>query len=134
MPTDLTVGLIDRPGTLAQASDVLGRAGVNIEGACGFVCTGQGVYHVLAADPQGARRALIDAGFEIQDERQVVLASVENRPGAAAALLRRIASAGINIDLLYGTVDGRLVLGGSDVPGIQQALGLGSVSTGHGTD
>jgi len=42
MTTDLTVGLIDRPGTLAQTSDALGRAGVNIEGACGFVCEGIG--------------------------------------------------------------------------------------------
>ncbi len=40
MVTDLTVGLMNRPGTLAQASDTLGRAGINIEGACGFVCEG----------------------------------------------------------------------------------------------
>ena len=123
MATDLTVGLMDRPGTLAQASDALGRAGINIEGACGFVCAGQGVYHVLVADSVRARRALIDSGFEIQAERQVVLAQVEDRPGAAAEVLRRIADEGLNIDLLYTTGDGRLVLSGDDVQGISRVLG-----------
>jgi len=123
MATDLTVGLINRPGTLAQASDALGRAGINIDGACGFVCGGQGVFHVLVEDAEQARRALIDAGFEIQDERQVVVAPVENRPGGAAAILRQVAEASVNVDLLYLTADGRLVLGGVAVAGIQDALG-----------
>jgi hypothetical protein len=123
MATDLTVGLINRPGTLAQASDALGRAGVNIEGACGFVSGEQAVYHVLVEDLERARRSLIDAGFEIQEERQVALTPIENRPGAAAALLRRIADAGLNVDLLYMTADGRLVLSGDDVPGLRRALG-----------
>jgi hypothetical protein len=120
---DLTIGLIDRPGTLAQASDVLGRAGVNIEGACGYVCDGQGIYHVLVADLERARRALIDSGFEIVAERQVVVTPIDNLPGAAAALLRRVADAGVNVDLLYLTVDGRLVLCGDDMRAIQRAIG-----------
>ncbi len=123
MATDLTVGLVNQPGTLLRATDALGRAGVNIEGACAFVCDGQGVYHVLVEDRERARRALIDSGLEIQAERQVVLAPVENRPGAAAALLRRIAGASANIDLLYMTVDGRMVLSGDDVRQIRNVLG-----------
>jgi hypothetical protein len=122
MRTDLTIGLLDRPGTLARASDALGRAGVNIEGACGYVCDGQGTYHVLVTDVERARFALIDSGFEIIAERPVVVTAVEDRPGAAAAVLRRIADAGINVDLFYLTVDGRLVLGGADERAIEQAL------------
>lgn len=122
MATDLTVALVDRPGSLARASDVLGRAGINIEGACGYVCEEQGVYHVLVLDAERARRALIDAGFELRAERQVAVVPVENKPGAAAGLLRRLADAEVNVDLLYLTVDGRLVIGGSDVPAIRRAL------------
>jgi hypothetical protein len=122
MATDLTIGLFDRPGSLAKASDALGRAGVNIEGATGFVCDGQGVYHILVEDAERARRALIDSGFSIEDERRVAVATIENRPGAAADLLRRIADADVNIDLLYLAADGRLVLGGPDVEGIQRAI------------
>jgi hypothetical protein len=122
MTTDLTVALINQPGTLLRASDALGRAGVNIEGACGYVCDGQGVYHVLVEDAQRARSALIDAGLEIQAEREVVATPVENRPGSAAAVLRRVVEAELNIDLLYVTADSRLVLGGPDIPAIRKAL------------
>jgi hypothetical protein len=122
MATDITLALVDQPGTLAKASDALGRAGVNIDGACGYVCDGQGVYHVLVHDVELGRRALMNSGFIIEDERRVVATPVENRPGAAAELLRRVADAGVNVDLLYMTLDGRLVLGGSDIARIEQAL------------
>ena len=123
MATDLTIGLVDRPGSLAKASDVLGRAGVNIEGAAGYVCEGQGVFHILVADAERARRALIDSGFEIQAERPIVRLTVENEPGEAARVLRRLADAGVNIDLLYTTLDGELVLGADDVGALRAALG-----------
>jgi hypothetical protein len=120
--TDLTVGLVNQPGTLLRASDALARAGLNIEGACGYVCEGQGVFHVLVEEAERARRALLDAGLEIQEERQVVVTPIENRPGSASAVLRRVAEAGANVDLLYTTPDGRLVLGGDDLHAIRYAL------------
>ena len=123
MTTDITVALVNQPGTLLRASDALGRAGVNIEGACGYVCDGQGVFHVLVEDAQRARTALIDAGLEIQSEQKVVTVAVENRPGSAATVLRRIAASNTNIDLLYVTADSRLVLGGDDLVAIKAALG-----------
>ena len=122
MTTDITVGLVNQPGTLLRASDALGRAGLNVEGACGYVCDGQGVFHVLVEDAQRARAALIDAGLEIQAERPVVATPVENRPGSAAAVLRRVAAARVNVDLLYVTADSRLVLGGDDLNAIKAAL------------
>lgn len=122
MTTDLTISLVNRPGSLADACDTLGRAGVNLDGACGYVADGRGSFHVLVADPTHARRALMDAGFEILDERQVAVIPVANTPGAAAALLRRIADAGVNVDLLYATVDGRMVLGGDDYRRISDTL------------
>ena len=122
MTTDITVGLVNQPGTLLRASDALGRAGINVEGACGYVCDGQGVFHVLVEDAQRARTALIDAGLEIHAERTVVATPVENRPGSAASVLRRVAAAQLNIDLLYVTADSRLVLGGDDLAAIRAAV------------
>lgn len=122
LATDFTVTLSHRPGTLAATSAALGEAGVNIDGQCAYVCEGQGVYHLLVSDAYVARRALIDAGFVIEQERRVVVAPVENRPGAAAALLRRVADAGANIDLAYVTADGALVLGGEDPAAIARAV------------
>jgi hypothetical protein len=124
MATDLTVRLINRPGTLLQVSDALARAGINIDGACGQAVDDVGVCHVLVTETERARRALLDAGLEIEAERPVVLVPAENRPGGASAVLRGIAEAGVNIDLLYVAADGRLVLGGGDLPALRKALGL----------
>jgi len=123
MAINLTIRLLNRPGTLAEAADALGRAGANIEGATGYVCgTGEGIFHVLVTDAEQARRALIDAGFEIQHERPVALATVANRPGEGAKMLRQIAHAGLNLDLLYMTADGRIVLCGEDASAIEAAI------------
>jgi len=86
------------------------------------VCEGHGVYHVLVSDAERARRALIDAGFDILNERRVILSPVEDRPGAASALLSRVAEHGVSIDLVYLTAEGELVLGGDDLASIQRAL------------
>ena len=126
MATDFTVSLVNRPGSLVLAADALARAGINIPGACGYVCEGRGLLHVLAENAekaQRARMALLDAGLEICAERHVVLVSVEDRPGSGAAILRQVADAGVNIDLLYVTTDGRLVLGGENPAAIRKALG-----------
>lgn len=123
MPKDLTVVLVNRPGTLADAGEALGNAGINIDGVCGFPSGGEGIMHVLVEDASGAREALTAAGLEVRGERDVVVASVEDRPGAGGALLRRIADAGANVDLVYLTMDGRLVISGEDVGAIQRAVG-----------
>lgn len=122
MATDLTVALFHRPGTLAAASAALGGAGINIDGQCAYVCEGQGVYHLLVAEPMAAQRALLDAGFEILAERRVLVVALEDRPGATAELLRRAADRGVNIELAYLAADGRLVLGGPDPAVISEAL------------
>lgn len=42
MATDLTLILEDRPGTLADLGEAAGKAGVNIDGLCGFPSEGRG--------------------------------------------------------------------------------------------
>ncbi|HET7676463.1 MAG TPA: hypothetical protein VFK38_01270 [Candidatus Limnocylindrales bacterium] len=123
MSTDLTVVLVDRPGTLADAMEALGGAGINVDGACGFACGGEGIFHVLVEDAARGRQAVEAAGLEVRQERDVVVTPVEDRPGAGGAILRRIAAAGANVDLVYLTADGRLVLSGGDVEAIRRALG-----------
>jgi hypothetical protein len=124
MPRDLTVILVNRPGTLADAAEALGRAGVNIEGACGFPAGGEGIFHVLVEDAPAARQALEAAGLEVRAERDVVLLDqLPREPGTLGAALRRIADAGVNVDLIYPTEDGRVVLSGDDVDALRRAAG-----------
>ena len=123
MPKDLTVILVNRPGTLADAAEALGRAGVNIEGTCGFPAGGEGILHVLVDDVDAARRGLEQAGLEVRAERDVVvLGPLPTQPGTLGTALRGIADAGANVDLLYATEDGRIVVSGDDVEAIRRSL------------
>jgi UTP:GlnB (protein PII) uridylyltransferase len=46
------------------------------------------------------------------DERDVIVVDVEDRPGTMAQVARKLADAGVNIELAYTTFGGvRLVLG-----------------------
>lgn len=51
------------------------------------------------------------------------LGPLPSQPGTLGSALRRIADAGANVDLIYLTEDGRLVLGGGDVDAIRRASG-----------
>lgn len=111
MPWDITVELENRPGTLAAVGEATGKAGVNLDGVCGFPCEGVGIIHLLVDDADAARDALDAAGITIQDEREVLVADVTDRPGAVGELTRRMADAGVNVDLIYLATDTRVVLG-----------------------
>jgi hypothetical protein len=122
MPKDLTIVMEDRPGTLADMGEALGTAGINIEGMCGFPCEGKGMRHILVEDAAAARRALEETRVEARGERQVLALKIEDRPGALGEISRRIADAGINIDLVYLAADGRLILGVDDLEAARAAL------------
>ncbi len=115
MATDLTVILRNVPGTIAELGEAAGKAGVNLLGGCGFEVGGEGVMHVLVDDAAAGRRAFEEAGLEVRAEREVVVAEVDDAPGGLGRVMRRYADAGANVDLVYLTADGRLVIGPDDV-------------------
>jgi hypothetical protein len=123
MPTDLTVVLVNRPGSDAAAMQALGRAGVNIDGITGSGCGGEGILHILVADATAARRALQAAGQVVREEHEVLVLPVEDRPGEGGAIMRRIADAGVNVDFIYLTTRGELVVGAGDLEKARAAAG-----------
>jgi hypothetical protein len=124
MPTDLTVVLVNRPGSDAAAMQALGNAGVNIDGITGSGCAGEGILHVLVADGTAARTALEDAGQVVRAQQEVLVCPVEDRPGAGGAVMRRIADAGVNVDFIYLSTHGELVIGASDIESARAAVGI----------
>lgn len=120
---DLTVVLEDRPGELAKLGEAVGAAGINIEGMGGDAREGRGVLHILIEDAPAARAALSGAGIEVQEERDALVVEVEDRPGTMGEVARKLADAGVNIDLAYATFGGcKLVLGVDDLEKAQAAL------------
>jgi hypothetical protein len=123
MATNLTIELEDKPGTLAELGEALGGAGINIEGLCGYASGGKGIVHLLVEDGAAARAALEGAAIDVQDERDVVVVDIEDRPGALGLITRRLSNAGVSLNLAYLATNTRLVLGADDVESVRRAVG-----------
>jgi hypothetical protein len=119
---DLIVKLENKSGTLAQLGEALGSAGINIEGLCASATAAGDEVHVLVESAQMAREALSQAGIECGGEREVEVVSVVDQPGEMGRHLRKIADAGVNVDLAYLATGTRLVLGSADLAGLRGAL------------
>jgi hypothetical protein len=113
---DLAVTLENRPGTVAELGEATGRAGINIEGMSGEARGGSAVLHILVEDAAATREALSGAGFEVGEERDVVVVEVEDRPGTLGQVARKLADAGVNVDLAYSTFGGVRAVFGVDDP------------------
>lgn len=122
MAKDLRLILEDRPGQLAKVGEALGKAGVNIDGLCGVTWEGKGVIHALVEDAAKARRALEANGLHVDQEQEVVILEVEDRPGVLGNIARRLANAGVNLNLAYLATSTRLVIGADDLEKARQAL------------
>jgi hypothetical protein len=120
---DLTMTLEDRPGRLADLGEATGKAEIDIEGMCAISGRGTAEVHVLVDDAAAAREALGSAGIEVDVESDVLVVDVENRPGTMGDVARKVAEAGVNIDLGYSTFGGvKLVLGVDDLDRARSAL------------
>lgn len=110
LAVDLTINLReDRPGQIARAAEALAKARINADGLAEI----EGLLHILTKKPQPARKALEASGFQVR-EQQVVVVSVENRPGRAAGIFRRIADAGLNVSFSYLAAGYSFVIGSPD--------------------
>lgn len=113
---DLTIALDNRPGALAEMGAALGRAGVSIEGGGAWVVKGQGVAHFLFEDGAAARNALNAAGIQVLEERDVVVQRLDQaEPGQLGKISRRMAEAGVNIEVLYSDHNHQLILVVDDI-------------------
>src|SRR2546426_12349522 len=124
MATEFTVILEDKPGRLAGLCGVLGDARVNIEAIQGTSRDGKSRVQFLHRAPAGAAAALDAAGVPYT-VREVVIVKVLDEPGTLADVALVMSKAGINIDSIYATTRGDVVLGVDDLPGaIHVAAGM----------
>jgi hypothetical protein len=119
---DLSLSLEDRPGTMADAGEALGNAGVNIEGICGFPVSGRGLAHFLVEDAARARKALEGAGVKVTAEHDVLVVDVADRPGTLGQVTRKLAKAGVNLNLIYLATNTRLVIGADNLDKARGAI------------
>ncbi len=98
--TEFVVRLANRPGSLARLTELLAGAGVNIDALAAWGENGDGVVRLIVDQPAACARVLDEAGLGYE-ERTVLAALLENRPGALARVARALADAAINIEAIF---------------------------------
>ena len=122
MAFDLVIDLENTPGALARVAAAVSDAGVNIAAA---TCIGSGQraeIHILVPHAEAAKHALAISHLTVSRERPVVVVDVEDQPGVLADLTRKIARAGVDLDLVYVATQNRVVFGAADLGALQGAL------------
>ncbi len=101
MLEEITVVVDDEPGVLAKIGELLGAAGVNIESLAATTYDGHGVVHVVVDDGDDAGEMLVSNGFKVEGAREVMTATLDDRPGELGRYCRRLSDAGVTISSAY---------------------------------
>jgi hypothetical protein len=124
VPFDLVIEIRNEPGALADVATAISDAGVNLAAATCMGGAENVELHVLVPHAEAAKHALAISQLAVSREREVVVVDVEDRPGVLADLTRKVARAGVDLDLVYVATRNRLVFGAADLAGLKSALGL----------
>lgn len=124
MAVDLVIELENTPGSLAKVAAAISDAGVNIAAATCLHAGDLAELHILVPHAEAAKHSLSITGLTVSRERDVVIVEVHDRPGELADVTRRIAKAGVNLDLVYVATGNRVVFGSADLGGLRDVLGV----------
>jgi hypothetical protein len=116
----------NRPGEIARISEAVAEKGINIT-TLGSVAWGErGATGLMTSDPDETRDVLDRAGM-IYRELDTVEFHVPDKPGTLAEVSRKLANAGVNVELLVpsGMGGGEVTFTAAvdNVPLAQKALG-----------
>lgn len=122
MAIEFEVSLQNQPGSLARLATVLGDADVNIEAIQGRSGKSESVVHFITDDPDHAEQVLEEAHVP-HSRREVVIVKVLDQPGMLGDVALVMSEAGVNIESVYVTTRGQVVLAVDDVQGAIQVAG-----------
>jgi hypothetical protein len=122
VPFDLVFEIENEPGALARIATAISDAGVNIAAATCLGTADRVELHILVPHAEAAKHALGITHVVVSREREVAVVEVEDRPGVLADITRRVAEAGIDLDLVYVATRNRLVFGAADLAALNAVL------------
>jgi hypothetical protein len=96
----------NRPGEGARVLEQLHGEGVDFQAFHAFPTGGESQIDLVPSDAGALRRAAESLGLDLTGPKTVFLIEGEDRPGAGAALLGRLAEAKINVTALDAVVVG----------------------------
>ena len=104
--SELRVLAKDRVGAIAELSKMISEKGVNIEDICVYTLGGDVAFYIVTDDNKKLSGILSKKGYRFE-EREVVMLSLENRPGALQEVADKLKQENIDIKYLYGTIAGK---------------------------
>jgi hypothetical protein len=126
MAIDLAIDIENTPGALARVAAAISDAGVNIAAATCIGPAERAELHILVPHAGAAKHSLAISHLAVTREREVVVVEVEDHPGVLADLTRKIARAGVDLDLVYVATRNRVVFGAGDLAALKAALDAAS--------
>ena len=96
----------DKPGTLAEVTEVLGKAGINLLGVTIDNAGVTAFIRFIVEQEDKVELTLKGAGFPVFSS-QAFLVELPNEPGALGKLSKALSEAEINIETIYGTAFGK---------------------------
>ena len=100
--TQFSIFLVNRPGVLAEVTNALSKAGVNIF-ALSLSDSGEhGVLRIVTINSEQTRKVLNET-HDRWTETEILVVPMTNETGAFATLVGKLAAAKINITYVYCT-------------------------------
>ena len=100
----LLITVNNEVGTLAQVVNAVSSSGINLLAVCAYAVDNNGMIMFVTEDNKRAKKLLEAKKYNVREE-EVVLITLDNKPGALQAITERIASCGIDLTLVYASVE-----------------------------
>lgn len=99
----ISVFLENKSGRLAEVTDVLAKAGINIRALSLADTADFGILRLIVNDTERAKQVLKDNGFTV-GKTEVIAVEVPDRPGGLAGILDVLKERGVNVEYMYAFV------------------------------
>ncbi|MCX5681532.1 MAG: hypothetical protein NT079_04555 [Candidatus Omnitrophica bacterium] len=102
--TQLMITVSNKVGTLAEISSTVSSSGINVIGICAYAVDNNGFIMFVTEDNKKAKKLLESKKYDVREE-EVILLTLDNKPGMLQSITQRIADCGIDLTLAYGSVE-----------------------------
>ncbi len=99
----LMIRIDNRVGSLAEITSFIAASRINLVAICAYEIEGLVAIMFVTEDNNAAKKILEDQNITVEEEEAILL-TIDNKPGALQRITDKIAEAGINLRLLYGSV------------------------------
>ncbi|MBO9631520.1 MAG: hypothetical protein J7578_00280 [Chitinophagaceae bacterium] len=107
---NISIELKNEPGALARMGELLGNAGISLEGGGMFVQNDIAIANFLVGDAEAAKALLEENGMRVSIREVAIHKLDQGTPGQLGKYCRMLADKGINILVQYSDHANRLIL------------------------